>query len=99
MGRLPPCRSSVRHLIGVRTRREGAPVKARAPGARHASRRDVSLGCLKYGGAPDVSVERPLMSQPACKPGSVGRMARPCARRPFLCDTGCPMPEATYPDG
>ena len=46
----------------------------------------------------------PLINQTACKPGSVGREVqdlrlKPRARRPFLCDAGCPAPEATYPDG
>ncbi len=35
--------------------------------------------------------------QPACKPGSVWRVAPP--RRPFIWDAGCPAPRATNPGG
>ena len=41
----------------------------------------------------------PPTHQTACKPGSVRRAANRPRRRPFLCDAGCPAPEATYPDG
>ena len=52
----------------------------------------------KLAGARRVSRRAPLIYQPACKPGSVGRRF-PFARRPFLCDAGCPAPAATYPGG
>jgi hypothetical protein len=49
------------------------------------------------GEGPAVSCRALSIDQPACKPGSVVRVASP--RRPFLCDAGCPARRATYPGG
>jgi hypothetical protein len=50
----------------------------------------------KLAGPGGFSRRAPIIYQPACKPGSVGRRF-PFARRPFLCDAGCPAPHSNLP--